>query len=344
MTITIKPSKKQNNKQITPKQKNSKNVIDSLMEEEDDQLQKSLERQRKIMQSRGSVEDVVKNFIETNKKIEEETNLLNHENLSKITIDIKKNKNDTDKEQIKTIVTSTDFLKSVQTEREFYENQQKIDAPIKLSMKDSKDGITSVVNVPLPSERLISYTKTNGFDSIMKKRATLTEVKENENKPDEQYDEKDLENNLEEISEEIGFLAEEPYGPGLGVALRKLRERGDLEMKDTDYSGRTNDKLPHEELAKLESGPSDRIKLEYRDRNGKLMTQKEAFRYMCWTFHGKKPGKRKQEKKIKKEQLAINPRTKNVGETPLMKAFTRVQAKSDLPYVILSQTKEDKGK
>lgn len=62
---------------------------------------------------------------------------------------------------------------------------------------------------------------------------------------------------------------------------------------------------------------------------------------MCWTFHGKKPSKRKQEKKKKKEQLTMNPRIKNVGETPLMKAFTRVQTNSEVPYVILSQTKQD---
>lgn len=35
------------------------------------------------------------------------------------------------------------------------------------------------------------------------------------------------------------------------------------------------------------------IKLEYRDEKGRLLNVKEAFKYMCWTFHNKKPGKNK---------------------------------------------------
>jgi U4/U6.U5 tri-snRNP-associated protein 1 len=98
--------------------------------------------------------------------------------------------------------------------------------------------------------------------------------------------------------------------------------------------------LPHEELAKFGPAPSDKINLEYRDHTGKLMTQKEAFRYMCWTFHGKKPSKRKQDKKKKKDQMVMNQRVKNIGETPLMKAFDRIKNNLEVPYVVLSQTKQ----
>ena len=37
----------------------------------------------------------------------------------------------------------------------------------------------------------------------------------------------------------------------------------------------------------------EKLDLEYRDDNGRIMTPKEAFRYLCWIFHGKKPGKNK---------------------------------------------------
>ena len=218
-------------------------------------------------------------------------------------------------------------------------------APNKLSMKDSKEGMTSVVNVSLPSEKLISYTKTTGFQSVSKPAANPKKLSNPENPTGEVdaevIDENYLEQNQEELEKELEILHDEVYGPGLSGVLKRLRERGELNLNDEDYSGRTNDKLPHEELAKFGAAPSDKIKLEYRDQNGKLMTQKEAFRYMCWTFHGKKPGKRKMEKKMKKEQLKSNPKIKNLGETPLMKAFNKVQAKSNQPFLILSQTKPD---
>ena len=220
-------------------------------------------------------------------------------------------------------------------------------APNRLSMKDSKDGMTSVVNVALPSEKLISYTKNAGFQSVSKPVPTPkpasnpTDSKAEPETAEPEYDEDFLVKNEEDLKKEIEFLNDESYGVGMSGVLKRLRERGELNLNEADYSGRTNDKLPHEELAKFGSAPSDKIKLEYRDQNGKQMTQKEAFRYMCWTFHGKKPGKRKIEKKIKKEQMKTNPKMKNLGETPLMKAFNKEQAKTNQPYLVLSQTKPE---
>lgn len=44
------------------------------------------------------------------------------------------------------------------------------------------------------------------------------------------------------------------------------------------------------------------IKLEYVDDDGRPLSAKEAFRYLSHKFHGKGPGKNKQEKRIKKAQ------------------------------------------
>lgn len=131
----------------------------------------------------------------------------------------------------------------------FYSNFIKIslfylrNAPIKFSIKDSRKGITSVVNVPLPSERLISYTKTStGFQTVSRMNNSLTKQNENENsgagnKEEENYDEDFLEKNQEELKKEIGFIQEEPYGVGLAGVLKKLRERGELNISSEDYSG-----------------------------------------------------------------------------------------------------------
>lgn len=42
------------------------------------------------------------------------------------------------------------------------------------------------------------------------------------------------------------------------------------------------------------------VKLDYVDDDGRPLCPKEAFRYLSHKFHGKGPGKNKQEKRIKK--------------------------------------------
>ncbi|OTF75119.1 hypothetical protein BLA29_011665, partial [Euroglyphus maynei] len=42
------------------------------------------------------------------------------------------------------------------------------------------------------------------------------------------------------------------------------------------------------------------FKLDYVDEKGRMMNQKEAFRYLSHKFHGKGPGKNKIDKRMKK--------------------------------------------
>ena len=59
----------------------------------------------------------------------------------------------------------------------------------------------------------------------------------------------------------------------MGDILSRLREKGNLENKEEFY-GRAKDKNPQEELKKhgMDYTNQDRIKLEYRDAKGRLMT------------------------------------------------------------------------
>lgn len=48
------------------------------------------------------------------------------------------------------------------------------------------------------------------------------------------------------------------------------------------------------------------FKLDYVDEKGRMMNQKEAFRYLSHKFHGKGPGKNKIDKRMKKmEQESV---------------------------------------
>ena len=58
-------------------------------------------------------------------------------------------------------------------------------------------------------------------------------------------------------------------------------------------AGRTKD--PRNILHVDEKEEDDDIELSYKDEFGREMTKKEAFRSLSHTFHGRKPGKKKQE-------------------------------------------------
>ena len=59
------------------------------------------------------------------------------------------------------------------------------------------------------------------------------------------------------------------------------------------------------------------FKLEREDEWGRRMTPKEAFREFCWKFHGIKPGKAKQEQRMKQAEEEMKQKGMAVGDTPL---------------------------
>lgn len=53
---------------------------------------------------------------------------------------------------------------------------------------------------------------------------------------------------------------------------------------------------------KEKDGYKPDVKLEYVDDGGRMLNQKEAFRQLSHRFHGKGSGKKKTEKRSKKQQ------------------------------------------
>jgi U4/U6.U5 tri-snRNP-associated protein 1 len=68
------------------------------------------------------------------------------------------------------------------------------------------------------------------------------------------------------------------------------------------------------------------------------MTPKEAFRKLSHKFHGKGPGKMKQEKRQKQFQEELKLKQMNAGDTPLMamEKIRDAQAKLHAPYLVIS--------
>lgn len=134
----------------------------------------------------------------------------------------------------------------------------------------------------------------------------------------------------EKIRSEVAILDEEPdVGSGVGAALKLALSKGYLEKEDQNRPSNTrmahlqaknysiddkahNDDEKFQRRDRYQHGPiSDfkekdsyrpNVKLEYIDDSGRLLNEKEAFRYLSHKFHGKGPGKNKIEKRLKKNE------------------------------------------
>ncbi|XP_059313158.1 SART-1 family protein DOT2-like [Lycium ferocissimum] len=100
-------------------------------------------------------------------------------------------------------------------------------------------------------------------------------------------------------------IREVPIGKGLSEALKLMRERGTLK-EDIELGGRNTDKKKNKlvDVRRDEEGEKE-IHIERTDEYGRNLTPKEAFRVFCHGFHGKEPGKKKQEKRMRQYQLEL---------------------------------------
>uniref|UniRef100_A0A0E0G730 SART-1 family protein n=1 Tax=Oryza nivara TaxID=4536 RepID=A0A0E0G730_ORYNI len=144
-----------------------------------------------------------------------------------------------------------------------------------------------------------------------------------------------VKNEEEEELKPDEIVHEAAVGKGLAGALKFLKERGTLN-EGTDWGGRTTDKKKSK-LAGIEDGPKD-IRIERIDEFGRVMTPKEAFRDLSHKFHGKAPGKMKQERRQKKYRDELKTKRMISSDTPLMSAekMREAQALSKTPYLVLS--------
>ncbi len=118
----------------------------------------------------------------------------------------------------------------------------------------------------------------------------------------------------------------------LAAAMNLLQQSGDLGRSNVEErTGRAKDKA----IGTSHEG----VKLEYRDEYGRALTQKEAFRQMNYRFHGFGPGKKKQEKRIKKlEEEYERTKARERGEFAVQNQ-ERMQEAMNQAYVVVSGSK-----
>lgn len=177
-------------------------------------------------------------------------------------------------------------------------------------------------------------------EAAPKKREAPARALEEEEPVEEQPEEQEQ----EDSDEDEGFTQERHLGRGLGGALDMMRNRGALKDVKEAVLGRNDDET-NVEVNQEDDGVAldadgkkkSKFRLEYRDKYGRLLSQKEAFRQLSYGFHGKGPGKAKIEARQRK--IAEHQRLKKVaeaGETPTsMLALGITQKKTRQAHMVL---------
>ncbi|XP_050372474.1 SART-1 family protein DOT2 [Argentina anserina] len=113
--------------------------------------------------------------------------------------------------------------------------------------------------------------------------------------------------------------------------MTHMRRRKD-EQKDTRSSGHQKEMRPPKDYQEKD------IHIERTDEFGRTMTPKEAFRVLSHKFHGKGPGKMKQEKRMKQYQEELKLKQMKSSDTPSfsVERMIEAQAQSQTPYIVLS--------
>mmetsp|Transcript_51584 Transcript_51584/g.77150 ORF Transcript_51584/g.77150 Transcript_51584/m.77150 type:complete len:583 (+) Transcript_51584:524-2272(+) len=156
-----------------------------------------------------------------------------------------------------------------------------------------------------------SGAEDEDMEDIEDMKELAQQIKEDE---DEDY------NNTAVNSRGFGSTAEvEPVGRGVSGVLNLLRHTGEITRKHAgkeELRGRAKDKRTYEdyeslnlkEVVKIDNKNAQEkdvefanreIKLEYRDDFGRLLTRKEAYRQLCYQFHGYGSSKKNEERRLR---------------------------------------------
>ncbi|CAI5524964.1 unnamed protein product [Closterium sp. Naga37s-1] len=141
----------------------------------------------------------------------------------------------------------------------------------------------------------------------------------------------------------VDAISEAPVGTGLAAALALLKDRGALKG-EVEWGGRTMDKKRSKLVGVLDDKGHDRphafkeVRIDRIDEFGRVMTPKEAFRKLSHAFHGKGPGKMKQEKRMRAYEEDLKRKGMAAGDTPMhsVERLREVQAQTQSPYVVIT--------
>jgi len=198
----------------------------------------------------------------------------------------------------------------------------------------------------------------------------LQHALQNDDLDDDAMDDTPAENvNTKPFRLEDSILSAEPtLDRGLGSALQLALQKGYIEQEKTRQNARFVSDISaknftieeknayeiedkHARRDRYTSGPltdfkekehyRPDVKLEYVDDGGRRMNEKEAFRFLSHRFHGKVSGKKKLEKRVKKQLEEESMKKMSSVDTPLQTCnlLRLKQIQLQQPYIVLSASR-----
>eukprot|EP00535_Pseudo-nitzschia_heimii_P007038 CAMPEP_0197190550 /NCGR_PEP_ID=MMETSP1423-20130617/21860_1 /TAXON_ID=476441 /ORGANISM="Pseudo-nitzschia heimii, Strain UNC1101" /LENGTH=801 /DNA_ID=CAMNT_0042642951 /DNA_START=6 /DNA_END=2411 /DNA_ORIENTATION=+ len=189
-----------------------------------------------------------------------------------------------------------------QKERKSKKENQQVTTPI---------AVTSQQDIQTPAETTDGMFEEN--------------IKQEDSQTDEVIQDEDMEKLAKEVHNQRvqngfdGSTADSVgVGRGLSSFVSMLKTTGEITGKrggKEELRGRAKDERNYDNFEPLDLSKvvsigrnatsidqelaNREVKLEYRDGHGRLLTQKEAYRDLCYQFHGHGASKRKEEKRLK---------------------------------------------
>jgi len=206
------------------------------------------------------------------------------------------------------------------------ENKEEVEAAIQSERAEHEEMIHKAAKARIKKEqeekeKMIKENEEEQSKMDIKQNG---EALDDEIKPMEEDGEKELEadSNIEEFQDRPSN--------SVGSVLSMLRKKGIRSSDMETLLGRPNDE-------EIKPNDGTNIRLEYLDEFGRTLTPKEAFRQLSHKFHGKKPGKNKIERRMRKFLEEKKRKEASLNETPLQaaKAMHHELQKSQSPFILL---------
>lgn len=214
--------------------------------------------------------------------------------------------------------------------RKFYERVRKLSKEKQKGLaKTFPESIASLISdstfdnnpISVSGESQVVFTEMGGFvwglqfDKLEQQKHSHVDVLP------KQEEEPSVKEEKSEITPDK-TIREVPIGKGLSEALRFLRERGTLKEGDIELAGRNTDKKKSK-LVGVRGGDEEGRKDIHIDRTDEFrrnLTPKESFRLFSHQFHGKGPGKKKQEKRIRQHQEELKMKNSSLSVERMTKS------------------------
>ena len=310
-----------NNQNNTNKDINDDRLNDDLVDDDDDDtdLYASLARARKLAK---------KKKLKQNEKKNDDNNV--KKSIEDIANYVAKSRNEKKKQEKEELLLSQQKLNDddvIMNNTKQDNNNNDVDDDknnININNNDDDNGIVSTTTefTKKINQALLKSNTENGSDDDVK--MSIDAEKDVFKKPDAKSSKnmtkkKALNNDVRSILRQEKVVQAKKNS--LGAALSLLRDQGEFNNKNDILVGRKNDTKDGNVFSNINK-PGDKIKLEYRDDKGRLLTPKEAFRQLSYRFHGIEPSKKTKEKRERqlndridkqKSQLQKNKKLKDGG-------------------------------